>query len=210
MPRKTLATGAAAALLTGAVFLPVIVRQHGKIAELELQLAATKAPADPAAANASGTPGAVRPADSRPSPQRVPTRRSEYEEQQARYEPVKDKVTAWKDAAMQMDDAGRKQQALDEILVALSSADDEEVFAALTGYGSVSQVEFDRSAFRPAIVKLLDGSGELCSQCVVVHPIGPNEFLAPESNFATNGGPIHRRSGLVESTQRRLPRCNHV
>ena len=156
MPRKTLATGAAAALLTGAVFLPVIVRQHGKIAELELQLAATKAPADPAAANASGTPGAVRPADSRPSPQRVPTRRSEYEEQQARYEPVKDKVTAWKDAAMQMDDAGRKQQALDEILVALSSADDEEVFAALTGYGSVSQVEFDRSAFRPAIVKLLD------------------------------------------------------
>ena len=154
MPRRTLATGAAAALLTGAVFFPVIVRQREKIAALEHQLAATKDPADPTANPARAVPD--RPTDSRPAPQRLPTRRSEYEEQQARYEPVKDKVTAWKDAAMQMDDAARKQQALDEILTALSSSNDEEIFAALSGYGSVSQVEFDRSAFRPAIVALLE------------------------------------------------------
>jgi hypothetical protein len=154
MPRRTLATGAAAALLTGAVFFPVIVRQREKIAALEHQLAATKDPADPTANPARAIPD--RPTDSRPAPQRLPTRRSEYEEQQARYEPVKDKVTAWKDAAMQMDDAARKQQALDEILTALSSSNDEEIFAALSGYGSVSQVEFDRSAFRPAIVALLE------------------------------------------------------
>lgn len=154
MTLKTVATGAAAALLTGAVFLPVIVRQRGKIADLEKQLDAATAPANPAADPGRAAPG--RPAVSRPAAQRVPNRRSEYEEQQARYQPVKDKVTAWKDAAMQMDDAARKQKALDEILAALSSASDEEIFAALTGYGSVLQAEFDRTAFRPAIVGLLD------------------------------------------------------
>ena len=154
MPRKTLATGAAAALLTGAVFFPLIVRQREKIAELEHQLAAARAPADPAANPARAVSG--KSAASRPAPQRLPTRRSEYQEQQARLEPVKDKVTAWKDAVLQMDDAGRKQQALDEVLAALSSANDGDLFAALSAYGSVSQAEFDRAAFRPAIVALLD------------------------------------------------------
>ncbi len=96
-------------MLTGGILTPVILSQRDTIAGLEDQL---RAP--PAATPRQNISRAARPVPSTAPPRTSAGRRSEYEEQQVRLEPVKDKVTAWTESVMQIEDAERKQKALND------------------------------------------------------------------------------------------------
>ena len=152
MNLKPILTGAlAAAALTGTALTPIILSQRGKIASLEEKLKSS-----PAGMPETKSPTLARLRNQPPAPVAKPnSRRSEYEEYNARAEPVKDRVSEWTKAVMQIDDAGMKQKALDEMRAAMSSSNDQEAFAALAAYRGVGGVEFDRSRFRPAIIGLL-------------------------------------------------------
>lgn len=152
MNLKPILTGAlAAAALTGGALTPIILSQRDRIASLEEKLKST-----PADMTATKSPTLAKLRNQPIAPVAKPgSRRSEYEEYNTRYEPVKDRVSEWTKAVLQIDDAAMKQEALDEMRAAMGSSDDKEVFAALAAYRLVSSVEFDRSLFRPAIVGLL-------------------------------------------------------
>jgi RNA polymerase sigma factor (sigma-70 family) len=152
MNLKPILTGAlAAAALTGGVLTPIILNQRGTIASLEERL---KSSPDRMPETKSPTLARLRKEAVVPAP-KPNTRRGEYEEYNARFEPVKDRIEAWTKAVMQVDDAAMKQKALDEMRAAMVSSDDKQAFAALAAYRGVGGVEFDRTAFRPAIVGLL-------------------------------------------------------
>lgn len=155
MNLKPILTGAlAAAALTGGVLTPVILNQRGRIASLEEKLKTS-----PEGMPETKSPTLARLRSQPSTPVAKPnSRRSEYEEYNTRYEPVKDRVSEWTKAVMQIDDAAMKQKALDEMRAAMGSSDDKEVFAALAAYRGVGSVEFDRSLFRPAILGLLSHS----------------------------------------------------
>lgn len=152
MNLKPILSGAlAAAALTGGILTPVILSQRGKIASLEEKLKSS-----PAGMPETKSPTLARLRNQPAVPVAKPnSRRGEYEEYNARIEPVKDRVAEWTKAVMQIDDAGMKQRALDEMRTAMAASDDKEVFAALAAYRGVGGVEFDRSQFRPAIIALL-------------------------------------------------------
>lgn len=146
-----------AVVVTGGLAVPVIWYQQHRITELEKKLNQAAAPALPR--SPAGTPLAARtPAPQTAASRPVNRRRQAWEEQQERLAPVKDKVTDWGAALLQVDDMAKKQQALDEILAGLAAPDPQEVFAALTAYAGAGQVEFDRTPFRPAITGLLSNT----------------------------------------------------
>ena len=152
MNLKPILTGAlAATALTGGILTPIILNQRGTIASLEekLKSAPERIPETKSPTLARLRKEAVAPA---PKPN---TRRGEFDEYNARVEPVKNRIEAWTKAVMQIDDAAMKQKALDEMRAAMTSSDDKEAFAALAAYRGVGSVEFDRTAFRPAILGLL-------------------------------------------------------
>lgn len=158
MNLKPILTGAlAAAALTSGILTPVILSQRKTIASLEERL---NSPSGTMPETKSPTLARIRREPVVPLT-KPNSRRGEYEEYNARYEPVKDRVAEWTKAVMQIDDAAMKQRALDEMRDAMASSNDKEVFAALAAYRGVGSVEFDRSRFRPVIVGLLSHADAL-------------------------------------------------
>lgn len=70
-------------------------------------------------------------------------------------------VTGWMDKALQLGDEALREQALDEIHRALGSSNPTEAFAALTAFGRLSELAFDKASFRPEILAWLDSDDEV-------------------------------------------------
>ena len=152
--KAILAGGAVAAALTGAVLTPIILSQQDRIAALEEKLRPPPGPPPPVPASGA----AKTPAPAVAAAPRINARRSEYEAMQARLAPLETRIKSWTDSIMQVDDAARKQKALDEMRAAMESSGADDVLAAVTTWQRVGSVEFDRGIFRPAVQQLLSSA----------------------------------------------------
>jgi RNA polymerase sigma factor (sigma-70 family) len=208
MNTKPLLTGAIAAIIiAGSILTPVILHQRGTIAELEEKLRATPSATLTKIADAHS---ALSKTTAAAPARRVDARRAEYEAERARYQPLEDRIKAWAAAITQIDDPVRKEKALAEILAAMQSGHDGDALAGLTAYQRVANVEFDRAAFRPALVALLSHHDALLRRHALstLPALPPDEgdleritAMASDPDFGVRKGVV---SGLFWLTKRDL------
>lgn len=171
MNTKALLSGAAAAtLVTSALFTPVLWQQRSELAELRQQLQSAPAPAEPPPPPKLGATASDK-AEGAAS-----ARRQRWAEEQERLNSVSERAKSWQESVLQIQDAERKQRALEEMIAALMSDDPSDVLAALAAYGGTTQVEFDRASFRQAMLPLLKHEDALFRRDALRHlPTLPQE-----------------------------------
>lgn len=119
-------------------------RALARVEELEARLVAV-----PARASETRTPAST-------SPEAVSSAASSETRFDPREQRVNELIRAWCAEARQIESAARRENALAEIRAALLSDDPVVVLAALRAYIGVHDLGFDRAAFRPLVLPLLE------------------------------------------------------
>lgn len=139
---------ATAAAITLGVLWPMLSRKDRTIDRLESELSALRQAPPPKSNPLPKAAAAASPQKPRPV--------SVMNSWQERSKAASTRVKEWTDAISQIEDAARKNRALAEVREAMESVDDAKIFEALSVWRAVGNVEFDRGAFRPALLALLE------------------------------------------------------
>jgi len=150
--RLAVISAAVGAAVVTVVMLPILAKKNRELAELRQQLNDR-----PLAERLSAIPSVTGKGRSSTLAQKNKSaEESRAAAQRERQRIAWERGGDWAKDVQQIGDAGRKTAALDQILVALASADIAEIEAGLAAFQGVGSVEFDRGPFRPVIEALLE------------------------------------------------------